>query len=156
MSSAEKSGRPKSEKYTPSLARSPKGQFDSQSALRALEASDEEWLVAVLMPIKWGKTGHQAAVTIEEALGRGTDALYDWACRLADRPEPAPRAIAAPLFRHYWPLRSDDIQTRLLELAGDENWWVREAAHSTNGALLIAHFDDFLPDSPDLGGSRFS
>ncbi len=130
---------------TPGLARSPRGRFDAQSALRALEAGDEEGLVATLMTVKWGKTGHQAMVTIEEALGPGTEALYGWACRLADRPEPAVRAIAAPLFRHYWPSRPDEVQARLLRLADDEDWLVREAAHSTLGRLLVAHFDVFYP-----------
>jgi 3-methyladenine DNA glycosylase AlkC len=128
---------------TPGLASSPKGQFDAQAALRALEASDEEALVIALTTTKWGKTGHQAMVTIEEALGPGTQALYDWACRLADRPEPAVRAISAGLFRHYWPLRADEVQAWLLRLADDEDWWVREAAHSTMGSLLVAHFDVF-------------
>ena len=49
--------------HTPSLARSPKGQFDSQAAVRALKAGDEEALVAVLMTTKWGKVGYQAQVT---------------------------------------------------------------------------------------------
>ena len=127
------------------MNRSPKGQFDAQAALSALKAGDEEALVAVLMTTKWGKAGYQAQVTIEGALGPGTDALHDWACRLADRPEPAPRAIAAPLFRHYWPARSDEVQARLLRIADDEDWWVREAAHSTMGSLLVAHFDAFYP-----------
>lgn len=130
---------------TPGLARSPKGRFDAQAALCALEAGDEEGLVAALMTVKWGKTGYQAMVTIEEALGPGTEALYDWACRLADRPEPVARAIAAPLFRHYWPSRPDEVQARLLRLADDEDWLVREAAHSTLGSLLIAHFDALYP-----------
>jgi 3-methyladenine DNA glycosylase AlkC len=131
--------------HTPGLARSPKGRFDAQAALRALEADDEEGLVATLMTVKWGRTGYQAMVTIEEALGPGTEALYDWACCLADRPEPAARAIAAPLFRHYWPSRPDEVQARLLRLADDEDWLVREAAHSTMGSLLIAHFDALYP-----------
>ncbi|MDH7487548.1 MAG: HEAT repeat domain-containing protein [Anaerolineae bacterium] len=130
---------------TSGLARSPKGQFDAQAALRALEAGDEKGLVAALMTTKWGKSGYQAMVTIREALGPGTEALYDWACRLADRPEPAARAIAAPLFRHYWPLRPDEVLARVLQLADDEDWWVREAAHSTMGSLLSAHFDAFYP-----------
>ena len=145
MSSTDHSAQPQRVKRTPSLTLSPKGQFDAQAARRALEAGDEEGLVAALMPIKWGKTGYQAKVTIEEALGPGTDVLYDWACRLADRPEPAPRAIAAPLLRHYWSSRPDEIQTRLLQIAADEDWWVREAAHSTMGSLLVAHFDAFYP-----------
>ncbi len=82
---------------TPGLADSPKGQFDAQAALRALEADDEESLVAALTTTKWGRTGYQAMVTIEEAIGAGTQALYAWACRLAERPEPAARAIAAGL-----------------------------------------------------------
>jgi 3-methyladenine DNA glycosylase AlkC len=143
MSSSDQSAQPQREKRTPSLTRSPKGHFDAQAALRALETGDEEGLVAVLRPIKWGKTGYQAKVTIEEALGPGTDVLYDWARRLADRPEPAPRAIAAPLFRHYWSSRPDEIQARLLQIAADEDWWVREAAHSTMGSLLVTHFDAF-------------
>jgi len=130
---------------TPGLAHSPKGRFDAQAALRALKAGDEEGLVAALMTTKWGKTGYQAMVTIEETLGPGTETLYDWACRLADRPEPAARAIAAPLFRHYWPSRPEEVQARLLQLADDEGWWVREAAHSTMGDLLIARFDVFYP-----------
>ncbi|MCK4451806.1 MAG: DNA alkylation repair protein, partial [Anaerolineae bacterium] len=130
---------------TPGLARSPKGRFDAQAALRALEAGDEEGLVAALMTVKWGRTGYQAMVTIEGALGPGTEALYDWACRLADRPEPTARAIAAPLFRHYWPSRPDEVQVWLLRLADDEDWLVREAAHSTLGSLLIAHFDALYP-----------
>jgi len=128
---------------TPGLARSPRGRFDAQAALRALEAGDEERLVTALMSVKWGKTGYEAMVTIEEALGPGTEALYDWACRLADRPEPAVRAIVAGLFRHYWPLRADGVQAWLLRLADDEDWWVREAAHSTLGSLLVTHFDLF-------------
>jgi 3-methyladenine DNA glycosylase AlkC len=110
--------------HTPGLARSPKGRFDAQAALRALEADDEEGLVATLMTVKWGRTGYQAMVTIEEALGP---------------------AIAAPLFRHYWPSRPDEVQARLLRLADDEDWLVREAAHSTMGSLLIAHFDALYP-----------
>lgn len=145
MSSNDQSVQSAKAKRTPSLTRSPKGQFDAQSALRALKAGDEEALVAVLMTTKWGRTGYQAQVTIEEALGPGTDALYDWACRLAGRPEPAPRAIAAPLLRHYWPARPQQIQARLLQIAADEDWWVREAAHSTMGSLLVAHFDAFYP-----------
>ncbi|MCK4315351.1 MAG: HEAT repeat domain-containing protein, partial [Anaerolineae bacterium] len=109
------------------------------------EAGDEEGLVAALATIKWGKTGHQAMVTIEEALGPGTEALYDWTCCLADRPEPAARAIAASLFRHYWPSRPDEVQVWLLRLTDDEDWLVREAAHSTLGRLLIAHFDVLCP-----------
>jgi GNAT superfamily N-acetyltransferase len=136
---------PEDTSRTPGLARSPKGRFDAQAALRALEAGDEEGLVATLMTVKWGRTGYQAMVTIEEALGPGTEALYDWACCLADRPEPAARAIAAPLFRHYWPSRPDEVQARLLRLADDEDWLVREAAHSTMGSLLIAHFDALYP-----------
>jgi 3-methyladenine DNA glycosylase AlkC len=128
---------------TPSLSRSPR--FDVRAALRALQAGDEEALVAALVTTKWGKSGYQAHVTIEEALGPGTDVLYGWACRLADRPEPAPRAISAPLFRHYWPSRPDEIQARLLQIADDEDWWVREAAHSTMGSLLATHFDAFYP-----------
>ena len=130
---------------TPGLASSPRGQFDAQAALRALEASDEEGLIATLVTVKWGKTGYQARLTIEEALGPGTEALYDWACRLADRPEAAARAIGVGLFRHYWPSRPDEVQARLLRLADDEDWWVREAAHSTMGSLLTAHFDDLYP-----------
>ncbi len=130
---------------TPGLARSPKGRFDAQAALCALEANDEEGLVAALMTTKWGKTGHQAMVTIEEALGPGTEALYNWACRLAGRPEPAARAITAPLFRHYWPSRPDEVQARLLRLADDEDWLVREAAHSTLGGLFTTHFDVLYP-----------
>jgi hypothetical protein len=113
-------------------------QFDAQAALRALQAGDEAALVAVLMTTQWGKSGYQAQVTLEEALGPGTDALYKWACRLAGRPEPAPRAVAAPLFRHYWPARPDEIEAWLLRIADDEHWWVREAAHSTLGSLLVA------------------
>jgi 3-methyladenine DNA glycosylase AlkC len=131
------------ENRTPSLTRS--AQFDARAALRALQAGDEEALVAVLVTTKWGKSGYQAQVTLEEVLGPGTDVLYGWACRLADRPEPAPRAVAAPLFRHYWPSRPDEIQARLLQIADDGDWWVREAAHSTMGSLLVAHFDDFYP-----------
>jgi len=97
------------------------------------------------MTVKWGKTGYQAMLTIEDALGPGTKVLYKWACRLADRPEPAARAISAPLLRHYWPLRPDEVQARLLRLADDEDWLVREAAHSTLGRLLVAHFDAFYP-----------
>ena len=62
---------------TPGLAHSPKGRFDAQAALRALKAGDEEGLVAALMTTKWGKTGYQAMVTIEETLGPGTETLYD-------------------------------------------------------------------------------
>jgi 3-methyladenine DNA glycosylase AlkD len=127
---------------TRGLARSPKGQFDPQAALRALEDGDEDGLVATLATVKWGRTGYQAAVTIEEALGRGTEALYDWACRLAERPEPVARAIAAHLIRHHWPAQPDQVQARLLRLADDEDWWVRESAHGTMGSLLVAHFDD--------------
>jgi 3-methyladenine DNA glycosylase AlkD len=130
---------------TPGLAHSPKGQFDAQTALRALEADDEDGLMTTLATIKWGKTGHQAMTTIEEALGPGTEALYEWACRLAQRPEPVARAIAAPLFRHYWPSRPDEVQARLLQFADDEDWWVCESAHGTMGSLLIAHFDAFYP-----------
>jgi 3-methyladenine DNA glycosylase AlkC len=130
---------------TPGLARSPRGQFNAQAALRALEAKDEDGLIATLMTVKWGKTGYQAMVTIEEALGPGTELLYDWACRLSDRPEPTARAIAAPLFRHYWPSRPDEVQARLLRLADDEDWLVREAAHSTMGDLLTAHFAVLYP-----------
>jgi len=36
---------------TPGLARLPKGQFDAQAALRALEADDEEGLVAALKTV---------------------------------------------------------------------------------------------------------
>jgi 3-methyladenine DNA glycosylase AlkC len=136
---------PRETNHTPSLTRSPKGQFDAQAAQRALKAGDEEALVAALMTTKWGKAGYQAQVTIEETLGPGTNGLYLWACRMADRPEPAPRAIAAPLFRHYWSVRPDKIQARLLQIADDEDWWVREAAHSTMGSLLVAHFDAFYP-----------
>ena len=131
--------------HTPPLNRSPQGAFDAQAALRALQAGDEEALVAVLMTTKWGKAGYQAQVTIEGALDPGTDALYDWACRLADRPEAAPRAIAAPLLRHYWSAQPDEIQARLVQIADDEDWWVREAAHSTMGSLLVAHFEAFYP-----------
>jgi 3-methyladenine DNA glycosylase AlkD len=127
---------------TRGLARSPKAQFDPQAVLHALEDGDEDGLVATLATVKWGRTGYQAAVTIEEALGRGTEALYDWACRLAERPEPAARAIAAHLIRHHWPAQPDQVQARLLRLADDEDWWVRESAHSTMGSLLVAHFDD--------------
>ena len=102
---------------TPGLAHSPKGQFDAQTALRALEAEDEDGLIATLATVKWGKTGYQAMTTIEEALGPGTEALYEWACRLAQRPEPVARAIAAPLFRHYWPSWPDEVQTQLLQFA---------------------------------------
>jgi 3-methyladenine DNA glycosylase AlkC len=130
---------------TPGLASSPKGQFDAETAVRALEAEDEDGLVAALTAVKWGKTGYQAAMTIEEALGPGTEALYDWTCRLAGRPEASARAIAAPLFRHYWPSRPEEVQARLLQLADDEDWWVREAAHSTLGRLLTAHFDALYP-----------
>jgi HEAT repeat protein len=130
---------------TPGLARSPKGQFDAQAVLCAIEADDEEGLVAALKTAKWGRTGYQAAVTIEEALGPGTEALYTWVCRLSDRPEPAARAIAASLSRHYWPSRPDEVHARLLRLADDEDWWVREAAHSTMGSLLVAHFDALYP-----------
>lgn len=130
---------------TPGLAGSPKGRFDAQAALRALEAGDEESLVAILSPVKWGRTGHQAMVTIEETLGPGTEALYEWACRLTDRPEPAARAIGAGLFRHYWLSRPNAVQERLLRLADDGDWWVREAAHSTMGRLLVAHFDALYP-----------
>jgi 3-methyladenine DNA glycosylase AlkC len=128
---------------TPPLARPPR--FDARAALRALQAGDEEALVAALLTTKWGKSGYQAHVTLEEALGPGTEALYGWACRLADRPEPAPRAISAPLFRHYWPSRPDEIEARLLQIADDGDWWVREAAHSAMGSLLVAHFDAFYP-----------
>jgi len=145
MSLTDQSSQRQGATRTPGLARSPKGQFDAQAALRALEAGDEENLVAALTTTKWGKTGYQAMVTIEEALGPGTEALYGWACRLSDRPEPAARAIAAPLFRHYWPSRPDEVQARLLRLAADEDWWVREAAHSTMGDLLIAHFNALYP-----------
>ena len=127
---------------TRGLARSPKGRFDPQPALRALEEGDEDGLVATLATVKWGRTGYQAAVTIEKALGRGTEALYHWACRLAERPEPVARAIAARLIRHHWPLQPDQVQARLLRLADDEDWWVRESAHGTMGSLLVAHFDD--------------
>lgn len=130
---------------TPGLAHSPKGQFDAQTALRALEAEDEDGLMATLATVKWGKTGHQAMTTIEEALGPGTEALYEWACRLAQRPEPVARAIAAPLFRHYWPSQPDEVQAQLLQLADDEDWWGRESAHGAMGSLLIAHFDAFYP-----------
>jgi 3-methyladenine DNA glycosylase AlkC len=140
MPSTDRSAQPQKVERTPSLIRSPKGEFDPQAALRALQAGDEEALVAALMATKWGKSGYQAMVTIEEALGSGTDALYAWACRLADRPEPAPRAVAAPLFRHYWSSRPDEVQARLLQIAADEDWWVREAAHSAMGSLLVAHF----------------
>jgi 3-methyladenine DNA glycosylase AlkC len=126
---------------TPGLAASPKGQFDAQAALRALEADDEEGLLATLATVKWGRTGHRAMVTIEEALGPGTDALYEWACRLTDRSEPVARAIGSDLLRHYWLSRPDEVQARLLRLADDGDWWVREAAHSTMGKLLVAHFD---------------
>jgi 3-methyladenine DNA glycosylase AlkC len=143
MSLASQSPQDEGTAQTPGLGGSPKGQFDAQAALRALEASDEEGLVAALMTTKWGKTGYQAMVTIEEALGPGTEALYDWACRLVERPESAARAIAAGLFRHYWPLRADEVQAWLLRLADDEDWWVREAAHSTLGSLLVTHFDVF-------------
>jgi 3-methyladenine DNA glycosylase AlkC len=145
MSSTDQPAQPQGVERTPSLTRSPRGWFDAQAALRALQAGDEEGLVAVLKPVKWGKTGYLAKVTIEETLGPGTDALYDWACRLAGRPEPAPRAIAAPLFRHYWSSRPAEVQTRLLQIAADEDWWVREAAHSTMGSLLVTHFDTFHP-----------
>jgi 3-methyladenine DNA glycosylase AlkC len=130
---------------TPGLAVSAKGQFDAQAALRALEAGDEESLVATLAAVKWGRTGHQAMVTIEEALDPGTEALYEWACRLTDRLEPAVRAIGVGLFRHYWTSRPDEVQERLLRLADDGDWWVREAAHSTMGRLLVAHFDALYP-----------
>jgi len=130
---------------TPGLGRSPRGWFDTQAALRALEAGDEEGLVAALVTTKWGKTGYQAMLTIEETLGPGTETLYDWTCRLADRPEPAARAIGTGLFRHYWTARPDEVQACLLRLADDEGWWVREAAHSTMGDLLTAHFDVFYP-----------
>jgi 3-methyladenine DNA glycosylase AlkC len=130
---------------TPGLANSPKGQFDARAMRCALEADDEEGVVAALRTVKWGKTGHQAQVTIEETLGRGTETLYNWACRLSDRPEPSARAIAAPLFRHYWPSRPDEVHTRLLRLADDEDWLVREAAHSTMGSLLVARFDVLYP-----------
>jgi 3-methyladenine DNA glycosylase AlkC len=130
---------------TPGLANSPKGQFDARAVRCALEADDEEELVAALRTIKWGRTGYQAQVTIEETLGPGTERLYNWACRLSDRPEPAARAIAAPLFRHYWPSRPDEVHARLLRLADDEDWLVREAAHSTMGSLLVAHFDALYP-----------
>jgi hypothetical protein len=130
---------------TPGLASSPKGQFDARAVRCALEADDEEELVAALRTIKWGKTGYQAQVTIEEALGPGTETLYNWACRLSDRPEPVARAVAAPLFRHYWPSRSDEVHARLLRLADDEDWLVREAVHSTMGSLLVAHFDVIHP-----------
>jgi 3-methyladenine DNA glycosylase AlkC len=145
VSSTDPPAQPPKTDRTPSLTHSPKGQFDAQAAVCALEAGDEEALVAVLMTTKWGRTGYQAQVTIEGALGPGTDALYDWACRLADRPEPAPRAVAAPLLRHYWPARADEVQARLLQIADDEDWWVREAAHSTMGSLLVAHFAAFYP-----------
>lgn len=130
---------------TPGLAHSAKGQFDAQAVLCALEADDEEGLVAALRTVKWGRTGYRAAVTIEEALGPGTEALYTWVCRLSDRPEPAARAIAVSLSRHYWPSRPDEVHARLLRLADDEDWWVREAAHSTMGSLLVAHFDALYP-----------
>ena len=66
---------PRETNHTPSLTRSPKGQFDAQAAQRALKAGDEEALVAALMTTKWGKAGYQAQVTIEGALGPGTDVL---------------------------------------------------------------------------------
>jgi len=127
---------------TSGLARLPKGQFDPQAALRALEDGDEDGSVATLATVKWGRMGYQATVTIEEALGRGTEALYDWVCRLTERPEPVARAIAAHLIRHHWPLRPDKVQAQVLRLADDEDWWVRESTHSTMGSLLVAHFDD--------------
>ena len=130
---------------TPGLAVSPKGQFDAQAALRALETGDEEGLLVTLATVKWGRTGYQAMVTIEEALGPGTEALHEWACRLADRPEPAARAIGAGLFRHYWLSQPDEVRARLLQLADDGDWWVREAAHSTMGSFLVDQFDDFYP-----------
>jgi 3-methyladenine DNA glycosylase AlkC len=144
-SSTDPPAQPRKTNRTPSSTRSPKGRFDAQAAQSALRAGDEEALVAVLLTAKWGKAGYQAQVTIEGALGPGTDVLYGWACRLADRPEPAPRAIAAPLFRHYWPARPGEIQARLLRIADDKDWWVREAAHSTMGSLLVAYFDSFYP-----------
>jgi 3-methyladenine DNA glycosylase AlkC len=120
----------------------PKDEFDSQAARRALEDGDEDSLVANLATVKWGRTGYQAALTIEEALGRGTEALYDWGCRLVGRPEPAARAIAAHLICHHWPSQPDQVQAQVLRLADDEDWWVRESAHSTMGNLLVSHFDD--------------
>jgi 3-methyladenine DNA glycosylase AlkC len=130
---------------TPGLARTPRGQFDAQAALHALQADDEDELVAVLAAVKWGRTGYQAILTIEEALGPGSEALYDWACRLAERREPVARAISAALFRHYWLSRPDEVQAWLVRLADDEDWWVRESAHSTLGSLLVVHFDAFYP-----------
>jgi 3-methyladenine DNA glycosylase AlkC len=121
------------------------GQFDAQAALSALQADDEGALVAAVATTKWGKSGYQAQVTLEEALGPGTEALYKWACRLADRPEPAARAVAAPMLRHDWLARPEEVQARLLHIADDEDWWVREAAHSTMGSLLVAHFCAFYP-----------
>lgn len=115
VSQANRSAQHQKQVPTPGPAGSPQGQFDAQAALHALEASDEQGLVTV----KWGRTGHQAMVTIEEALGPGTEALYVWACRLTDRPEPAARAVGAGMFRHYWLSRPDEVQARLLRLADD-------------------------------------
>ena len=44
-----------------------------------------------------------------------------------------------------WTSRPHEVQARLLRLADDEDWWVREEAHSTLGGLFTAHFDILYP-----------
>jgi hypothetical protein len=79
MSSTDPPKQPGKTNPTPPVNCSPRVTLDAQAAVCALDTGDEEGLVAVLMTTKWGRIDYQAQVTIEHALGPGTDALYEWA-----------------------------------------------------------------------------
>ncbi len=129
----------------PGLGHSPPGVFDPGTARAALGQDDVDALVLSLQGIKWGKTSDQAARTLQDEMGVGSEALWDWAVRLASRPEPQARGTAAPVFQHYWQSRPGSVHSILLRLSDDEDWWVREMAHVAMGDLLLAHYGQVYP-----------
>ena len=105
-------------------------------------------------PLKWGRPSWSVSQLLDQELDHDEDRLWLWAEALSRHRNPMTRRYAPGILFKLWERGQDRAEQILLTLSDDEDWLVREYAHSYWGELLKKDFLHVLPIMEKLRASQ--
>lgn len=121
---------------------SPEIERDLRDAVSQNSVSKFDELVS---PLKWGKPSWCASQLLLRVLDNDENKLWLWAKKLSSHKNPFTRRYAPMILLGLWGKDANRTLQLLIALSDDEDWIVREYAHSNWGELLKMDFEHVFP-----------
>jgi 3-methyladenine DNA glycosylase AlkC len=117
-----------------------------ENSLRAaVSQGDVDKFDELASPLKWGKPSWSVSQLLVQILDDDENRLWQWAGALSSHKNPFTRRYAPGILLDLWKKDTGRTTQILSRLAEDEDWLVREYAHSYWSELLKTDFQHVFP-----------